>query len=93
LRAFLEAGITTVFSTGDFWPYVANVRDRVRRGDLAGPRIRTAGPIITAPEGYPATTFCGFLDRGGPNPWCRAHFVEEIKTAEGALSVAAEIRR
>lgn len=93
LRAFLEAGITTVFSTGDFWPYIANVRDRIRSGDLVGPRIRTAGPIITAPEGHPATTFCGVLDRGGPNPWCRAHLVEEIGTAEEARSVVAEIRR
>lgn len=66
LRAYIEAGITTVMSPGEFWPFIEDVRRRIDSGELVGPRMRTAGSLFTAREGHPAVTFCGFLDTGGP---------------------------
>lgn len=91
LRAYIDAGITTVMAPGDYWPYAADIRDRVRLGDLEGPRIYTAGPLLTAPAGHPAATFCGSLDVGGPNPWCREHLTEEVDTLEEARGVVARL--
>lgn len=91
LSGFLDAGVTTVMSTGDYWPYIAEVRERVRAGDLVGPRILTAGPIVTAPNGHPAGSFCGFLDLGGPNPWCRAHLAVEVGTPDEARTAVVAL--
>lgn len=53
LRAYLYAGVTTVFDPGDNSGEAAARRDRVARGELLGPRIFTAGKIITDPGGHP----------------------------------------
>lgn len=84
LSAYTEAGITTVMSAGDYWPFIREVARRLEAGELSGPRLYMAGPLITAPEGHPAATFCGFLDVGGPNPWCREHLTVEVATAAEA---------
>ena len=73
LRDYLDHGVTTILSTGDYWPAIAEVRDRVADGELAGPRILTAGPVFTAPGGHPATTIC--LEG---EPWCRANVAREV---------------
>lgn len=91
LRAFLEAGITTVMSPGEYWPFILDVREAVRSGATVGPRIFTAGPLLTAPGGHPAATFCGFLDVAGPNPWCREHLVEEVATEDAARRAVAKL--
>lgn len=52
LRAYLYSGITQVLDPGDSGGGYER-RDRVAAGDLVGPRIRTAGPIHTVPEGHP----------------------------------------
>lgn len=72
LGEYLEHGVTTVLSTGDYWPVIGEVRDRVASGELAGPRIITTGPVFTAPDGHPATTICG------GQPWCRANAAREV---------------
>lgn len=91
LQAYIEAGITTVMAPGDYWPFAAGVRDRVRDGGLAGPRIYTAGPLFTAPDGHPVPTFCGSLDKGGPNPWCREHLTVEVATPQEARAAVARV--
>ena len=53
LRAYLYCGVTTVFDPGDNSSDAFERRERVARGELAGPHIFTAGPIHTAPEGHP----------------------------------------
>jgi imidazolonepropionase-like amidohydrolase len=57
LAATLAHGLTTIVSNGDPYPYVLDIRNRINNGDLAGPRILTAGPLLTAPGGHPAGTF------------------------------------
>lgn len=93
LRAYIEAGITAVMSPGEFWPFIEDVRRRIDSGDLVGPRMRTAGPIFTAREGHPAVTFCGFLDMGGPNPWCREHLTVEVETSQEVRSAVTRLSR
>lgn len=52
----IENGVTTVRSAGDNHPHIIQLRDRIDRGKLIGPRIIAAGPIFTAPGGHPAGT-------------------------------------
>ncbi len=84
LQAYLETGITTIMSTGDFLPAIKGVRDSIRAGNLSGPRIFTSGPVFTAQGGHPAVTVCGRFDEAGDNPWCREHISIEVETREEA---------
>ena len=72
LDEYLAAGFTSVMSTGDFWPFIAEVKARIDRGAIRGPRIFVLGPMFTAPGAHPATTMCA------ENPWCRAHLAVEV---------------
>lgn len=53
LRAYLYCGVTTVLDPGDPSPDAFERRARVARGELVGPRIYTAGPLHSVPEGHP----------------------------------------
>jgi imidazolonepropionase-like amidohydrolase len=53
LRAFLYAGVTSVFDPGDSTPDPFERPARVARGQLLGPHLVTAGPVHTAPDGHP----------------------------------------
>lgn len=55
LKAFLDHGVTTIRSTGDYWPWIGEVKRRIATGDLRGPRLLTSGPTLTAPGGHPVT--------------------------------------
>ena len=85
LQAYLESGITTLMSTGDHFPEILDVRERLARGDLRGPRLLTAGPVFTAPDGHPAVTICR------DNPWCRQHKAVEVDNGEAARTRVREI--
>ena len=53
LRAYVYAGVTTVFDPGDSSDEATERRRRVAEGELLGPRIYTAGKIIGDPDGHP----------------------------------------
>ena len=53
LRRTLAAGVTTVGDMGCAPGLIAALRAYVARHPQAGPSIRAAGPIVTAPRGYP----------------------------------------
>ncbi|MEA2626672.1 MAG: hypothetical protein QOD06_2717 [Candidatus Binatota bacterium] len=53
LRAYLYCGVTTVLDPADLSSQAFDRRDRVARGELLGPRIFAAGPMVTAPGGHP----------------------------------------
>lgn len=78
LRAFLDHGITTIRSTGDHWPAIGTVRDRIAAGRLVGPRLVVAGPVVTYRGAHPATSVCA------GNAFCRARVVAEVGSAEEA---------
>jgi imidazolonepropionase-like amidohydrolase len=46
LNALLYAGVTTVLDTGNFLPFIVQMRDEIAAGRLAGPRIYCAGPLL-----------------------------------------------
>ena len=56
-RALIEAGITSVKSLGDPYPWIVNLAERIERHELAGPRVFAAGPFLTAPGGHPVERF------------------------------------
>jgi imidazolonepropionase-like amidohydrolase len=53
LQAFLYSGVTTLLDPADSGDEAVSRRDRIRRGELLGPRIYTAGRPITTPGGHP----------------------------------------
>ncbi len=51
-RTTLDIGFTTVRNVGDYFPSVVrDIKRRIDAGELAGPRILTAGPYLTIPAG------------------------------------------
>jgi imidazolonepropionase-like amidohydrolase len=53
LRRCLEAGVTTAADMGCTLPLLDALRELTRKDPQAGPRLVGAGPILTAPGGYP----------------------------------------
>ena len=48
----LQAGFTTIRNVGDYFPEaIIEARDMIRRGEISGPRIQTAGSYLTIPGG------------------------------------------
>jgi enamidase len=54
LTRWLRDGVTTVVDTGTAKGTVARLRERVAAASKTPPRLFVAGPIFTAPNGYPA---------------------------------------
>jgi imidazolonepropionase-like amidohydrolase len=86
LQAFLAHGVTTLRSTGDHWPAIAEVRRRILVGDLQGPRLLVSGPALTAPGGHPAGTMCRNADA-----FCRSQLAIELGTPEEARSAVRRL--
>jgi enamidase len=87
LTGFISHGITTVRSTTDPLPYIAQLRDRLEQGQLAGPRLLITGPSPSSPGGHPATVACR------DNPFCRQGIAREIESEEQARQVVRELSR
>ena len=85
LRSFIEHGVTTVRSTGGYWPWAGRVKSRVAAGELSGPRIVTSGPILTTEGGHPSATACsGSL-------FCRSHVMREVSTPAEARQAVRDL--
>jgi imidazolonepropionase-like amidohydrolase len=85
MTGLISHGITTVRSTGDPLPYIAQLRDRLERGQLVGPRLLITGPTLSSPGGLP-TMLCR------DNPFCRQG-TREIESEEQARQVVRELSR
>lgn len=80
-RAFLTHGVTTIRSVGDPIGHrfgILRRQSQIRRHALAGPRLLTAGPTVTAPEGHPA----GTIYEG--NDWLISHATRQVARADTA---------
>lgn len=53
LQTFLWAGVTTVVDLGGELQESVELRGRIARGEVLGPRLLVAGPHVTAPGGHP----------------------------------------
>lgn len=59
-QALLKAGVTTVFDFGSILGDIQALSQHEQQEDLLGkPRIYYAGPVITAPGGYPIPVYGG----------------------------------
>lgn len=79
LNGFLAHGVTTVRSTGEYWPWIEDLQTRIGNERLPGPRVITAGPILTAEGAHPATTVCP-----PESSFCRSHLTREVTGPEEA---------
>ena len=52
ISAQLNSGVTTCRSMGDLFFQDVKLRDRVNRGEIPGPRLLVAGPIVTPTGGH-----------------------------------------
>ena len=78
MRSYLESGITSIISTGDYSRHVVDLRNRIRDGQIAGPRLFVTGRLFTAPGGHPVTTVCG------GEKWCRDNLAAEVEDEQSA---------
>ena len=85
LQRFLEAGITTIVDPGGFWPWIVEVRDRERSGELLAPRMFVVGRLFTSPTGHPGSTVCHNRD------WCVNNLVYNTDDPEVARSNVREL--
>jgi len=61
---YLASGFTTIVDVGGYWPFIADIRKRVRSNDIPGPRMFITGPAFSSPIGHPAISICD------GKPWC-----------------------
>lgn len=86
LLDFLRHGVTTLRSPGDYWPAVGELRDRLATGEMRGPRLLVAGPVLTAVGAHPATTICD-----PENTFCRQRLTRELGGPEEARQAVARL--
>lgn len=80
LSGHLEQGITSILSPIDFWPYIDEVKKKVETGEILGPRVFMAGPVLIQSGDYYA---CAGL-AGAELQWCDEHVRLPIDTPEQA---------
>ena len=78
MRGYLESGITSIVSVGDYSRYVVDLRNSIRDGEISGPRMFVTGKLFTAPDGHPVTTVCGDAE------WCRSNLAAEVDDEQSA---------
>lgn len=78
MRGYLQSGITSVVSVGDYWPEVVALRNSIREGRISGPRLFVTGKLFAAPGGHPVTTVCA------GEQWCRDHLAAEVEDEQSA---------
>ena len=83
LLAYLYCGVTTVLDPADLATQAFARRARVASGELLGPRIFTAGPMVTAPGGHPVA----LLERLAPW-WIRWYLIPRATRQIGSVSEA-----
>jgi len=87
MASFIRHGVTTIRSTADPLPYIAQIRDRLQRDQLTGPRLLITGPTPCSPGGHPATTVCR------DNLFCRQGVSRELDSEEQARQLVRELVR
>ena len=90
LRAYLYCGVTTVVDLGDLGTWSLERRDAVAKGDLFGPTLYAAGPVVTARGGHPV----GVLELVLPF-WLRWYAIPryaiEVDTPAEAAAAAEQV--
>ncbi len=85
LGNYLAAGVTTIMSTGDYFPAIMDVRRRIAAGELQGPRLLTAGSNFSAPDGHPGASIFA------RNPWGRERHTNAVADPAAARARVGEL--
>jgi len=85
LQEYLAHGVTTIKSAGDIAEPFIEVRERLARGELQGPRLFLVGPVLTAQGGHPAATLVKDM------PWLRERHARELASEAEARTVVREL--
>jgi imidazolonepropionase-like amidohydrolase len=87
-RSYLYAGVTTILVLHSVAPE-AELADKARRGKALAPRMYLAGPNLTAPGGFPISTYEALA------PWFFRSFIRRsfrtASTAEEARAVVDDV--
>ena len=75
LDRYLSNGITTIMSTGDTFPAILEVKERINSGYLHGPRLFAVGPVFTSPNDWSTPIM---------SPWTRSQRAVEVDHPENA---------
>jgi len=90
MRAYLYCGVTTVLDPADMATAAFSRRTEVAAGELLGPRIFAAGPMVTAPGGHPVPV----IENLAPW-WIRWYliprFTRQVDSPEAARAAVDEI--
>ncbi len=91
LEEHLYAGTTTMHDMGGRLELALNLKRRVLDGEIAGPRLRVAGPFFTAPGGYPES----YIARVTPLPSSLVAFAMEpyLRRVDHPRAARREVRR
>lgn len=97
LSDYLEQGVTTIRSIGEYWPQGRKARNWLKADRITGPRMITSGPLLTTRGGHPVSSVCSgqgsHLDFNGPQPYCRSHLSREVSTPEKARKVVRKLAK
>ena len=85
MMEFLESGLTTIVDPGAYFPYIVQIRDMERAGDLIAPRMFVSAKLFTAPTGHPAFTVCN------SNDWCIEHLTINTDDPDVARAGVTEL--
>ena len=85
MQEYLAHGITSIKSTGDIPEAFIPVRERIERGELQGPRVFLADPVLSAPGGHPGAS----VYRN--NAWLRELSSRELTTEEEARTEVRQL--
>ena len=89
LNGHLAQGITSILSPIDFWPYIDEVKKKVEAGEITGPRVFMAGPVLIQSGDYYA---CAGLV-GAELDWCNEHVRLPIDTPQQAKESVQKLVR
>jgi enamidase len=87
MTGLISRGITTIRATGDPLPYVAELRARLERRELVGPRLLITGPVLCALRGHPVASIYQ------NSPFLRRLAARELESEVQARNVVQELAR
>lgn len=90
LQAYLYSGVTAALDTGAMVNRIFDLKRKVESGELLGPHMQVAGPMMTATGGHPAA----LIERLAPwwiGWYVIRHQVRQVDTPQQAQAAVQEV--